>query len=180
MADKRLIPTGVADSSNLALNECIDKLANRDLSPLLVYMIDNVSESALPYLAKQFHVEGYEGWSFAESIEDKRRLLKSALVSHKLKGTAKSVSTALYSLGFRTEIIQSKSYNGIPYHFKLKITATEKGLSLQNQQNIIAMTDEYKNYKSTLDGLIIELPHSGEIYWGGCSVIGVKITIGQN
>ena len=91
----------------------------------------------------------------------------------------KSIVTALAPLGFQTEIIQSENYNGIPYHYKIKITATEKDLSLQNQQDIVAMSDEYKNYKSVLDGLIIELPHEGTFYWGGGSVIGVRVIIGE-
>lgn len=178
-ASENLIPEGIKDESTIAMSKCIDEISNTDVSKVLVYLLNNVHPTVLDYLAKQFHVEGIEGWAFAETTEDKIRLIENSIPMHKVKGTIPSVITSLSSLSYETQIVKYTDYNGIPKHYKIKIISTEKDLSLQNQANIIEMTDEYKQQNSVLDGLLIELPHKGDVYWGGSSVIGVKVTIGE-
>jgi len=55
MADDRLIPDGIHDISAEGFNAIADRLGAIDLTPLLVYIIDQVDASALPHLARQFH-----------------------------------------------------------------------------------------------------------------------------
>ncbi len=100
MADERLIPAGIRDKSNLALNELIDGAATIDLTPLLVYIIDNVDASALPHLIEQFHVAGSEGGRLAENETLKRALLKRAIDMHRMKGTPAGLRQALTEIGF--------------------------------------------------------------------------------
>lgn len=100
MADERLIPAGIRDKSNLALNKLIDQATTIDLTPLLVYIIDNVDASALPHLIEQFHVAGNEGGRLAENETLKRALLKRAIDIHRMKGTPAGVRQALTEIGF--------------------------------------------------------------------------------
>lgn len=50
------IPPSIDDARSRALLELIGRLGALDLVPLLVYRIDSVPESALPYLAWQFDI----------------------------------------------------------------------------------------------------------------------------
>ena len=85
MANEALIP--IKDESSLAFNELFDRLGTLDLTPLLVYLIDNVEASALPHLAEQFHVTGNEGWKLSSNQEKQRELIKESVKIHKIKGT---------------------------------------------------------------------------------------------
>lgn len=99
-ADKRLIPESIRDTSTLALNELIDRMGTLDLTPLLVYLIDDVTASALLHLVEQFHVAGIEGGALAENATNRRTLIKGAIALHRLKGTPAGVKRAIRDAGF--------------------------------------------------------------------------------
>jgi len=91
---KNLLPANLQGDKNIeAICSAIDKVftLENDLSKLLVYLIDQVEESALPFLAWQFHIEGYEK---AQTIQEKRNLIKSAIELHRYKGTLFGIKTA--------------------------------------------------------------------------------------
>jgi P2-related tail formation protein len=50
------IPSSINDSRSQALMILIERLGNIDLTPLLVYRVDSVPASALPFLAWQFDI----------------------------------------------------------------------------------------------------------------------------
>ena len=76
--------------------EMFDELA---LENTLVYFIDLVEPSLLPYLAEQFSLLG-DGWELAESDESKRNLIKSAIELHRYKGTPWAVREIIRRFGF--------------------------------------------------------------------------------
>ena len=61
----------------------IDKIGSIDLTPLLVYLVDNTEQSALIHLADQFHILGNEGWNMVTTDYEKRNLIKNAIKNHK-------------------------------------------------------------------------------------------------
>jgi phage tail P2-like protein len=69
-----------------------------DLSPLLVYLIDTVDVSVLPYLAEQFSLIG-DGWELATNEAAQRSMLKSAIEIHRYKGTPWAIKQVFISLG---------------------------------------------------------------------------------
>lgn len=71
-----------------------------DLSVGLIYLFDTCHAAALPYLAEQFDVLGFKGWSFCETDEQKRELLKSAVELHRKKGTRFAIRRAFQSVGY--------------------------------------------------------------------------------
>lgn len=126
MADNRLIPAGIRDVSTVAMYDLIDRMGTVDLTPLLVYIIDNVTETALPHLIQQFHVAGLEGARLAENATNKRALLKRAIALHRLKGTPAGIKQALAEIGFGDTVIIERSgdihYDGVTsfdglYHY---------------------------------------------------------------
>lgn len=169
MADRRLIPDGIRDASTEALNELIDRLGTIDLTPLLIYLIDNVTATALPHLAEQFHVTGLEGWELAETEEEKRSLIKRAIELHRYKGTPWAVKEAIKAVGYyNAEIIERLpyvKYDGQHYYsgtedygggarwamFRVLIDIGEKKrLTHSDIEKLIWLINEYKNVRSHL------------------------------
>lgn len=100
MADERLLPPGIRDAGNLAINDLLDRIGNLDITPLLIYKIDDVIAAALPFLAEQFHVGGWEGWLTATTETEKRELIRQAIELHRKKGTPWAVKEAIKAVGY--------------------------------------------------------------------------------
>lgn len=144
MADKRLIPAGIRDQSTEAFNELIDRLGTLDLTPLLIYIIDHVEASALPHLAWQFHIEG---WELAKTEEEKRALIKKAIELHRHKGTRWAVKKAFEVVDIQADIVEwfENNGNGEPYTFNIKLKF-EKDIESLNR--LLDVIQEYKNERS--------------------------------
>lgn len=98
--DHRLIPSGIRDARSRVMNELIHRMGTIDITPLLIYIIDSVTETALPHLIEQFHVSGNEGGRLAENATNRRQLLKKAIALHRLKGTPAGIKQVIYEAGF--------------------------------------------------------------------------------
>lgn len=167
MADERLIPGSLrSDPSAFAYNEMAEKLGSMDLTPLLVYIIDNVDASVLPYLAEQFHVTGYEGWRQAKNDAERRALLKNAREMHRYKGTEYAIELAINSLGLTYNLKKWWEYGGEPYHFKIIFDLLDSGITADDQALLNALIDEYKAKRDVLDTMEFNLAISGDLVIG--------------
>lgn len=100
MADRRLLPTSVTDERSEAVLELIERLAEIDLVPLLVYRIDSVPAAALYVCAWQFGVTGLGGWELANTEAQRRELVRRAIEFHRHKGTGWVIREVLAAVGF--------------------------------------------------------------------------------
>lgn len=111
----RLPPTLEGDISLRALGRLAGRLDNINLEALMVYLVDIVNSSALPWLGEQFSLFG-DGWELAESDDVRRALIKSAIELHRYKGTPWSIREIIRRFGFGEvdliEGIGKVSYNG--------------------------------------------------------------------
>jgi len=163
MADNRLIP--IKDESSLAFNELFDRLGTLDLTPLIIYIVDNVEASALPHLAEQFHVTGNEGWLLAGSKLEQRQLIKESIKIHKIKGTKAAVKNVLQALNLNGTIQEWFEYSGDPYHFRILITLNDRAYDAGTFDLLKKMIDEYKNVRSVLEEINIESQFTCSPYW---------------
>lgn len=179
MADERLIPSGILDESTIAFNEIIDRTGTIDITPLLIYLIDNVNSSALIHLADQFHVMGFEGWNLVSTDYEKRSLIKESIKNHKYKGTKYSVKRSLESLGFTVELKEWTEYDGKPFHFKLRLSSASQTYDPDTGNKINKYVDEYKNVRSVLENIELDLSSISNVpAIGGYAAIGLYITGG--
>ncbi|WP_298438095.1 phage tail protein I [Geobacter sp.] len=175
MADRRLIPESIRDASTLALNEIIDRMGTVDITPLLVYLVDNVAASALPHLAEQFHITGYEGWRLATTDAERRSVIGKAIDKHRFKGTRYAIQTALNSLGITCTIQEWFDYGGPPYHFKVTLDVTSAEVSAETLILFDAYIQEYKNVRSVLDTVEINLAVDGQVPVVACGLQSSEI-----
>lgn len=95
----QLPPPLEGDISLRTLGKLAARLDNIDLSVLMVYLVDIVDSSALPWLGEQFSLYG-DGWELAESDPARRALIKSAIELHRFKGTPWAIREVIRNLGY--------------------------------------------------------------------------------
>ena len=121
----QLPPPLEGDISLRTLGRLAGRLDNIDLSVLMVFLVDIVDSSALPWLGEQFSLSG-DGWELAESDDVRRMLIKAAIELHRYKGTPWSIREVIRRFGFgEVDLIEgtgrlsydgNRSYNGLFFH----------------------------------------------------------------
>jgi P2-related tail formation protein len=144
MADKPVMADSISYLPEMAAwyNTIREELAQIDLTKLLVYMVDTVDPSALPYLGAQFDCLGYKGFRLANTDDDKREIVKRSIELHRYKGTEWAIMEALKSIGF-TDVALVKGYDHWA-KFGLLITNQNIQLTASSFNDITAMVEEYK------------------------------------
>lgn len=175
MADERIIPGSVKDGSAIAYNLMAERIGTLDLSPLLIYYIDNLPAGILPYLAEQFHIAGSEGWRMATTDSARRDLLKLSRELHRYKGTYYAIERAIQSLGLTCTIKRWWEYAAAPYHFRVIIDLLDSGITEEQQALLTAYIDSYKSLRDVQDPMQFNLAAAGALYIG-LSVQSSEIT----
>jgi P2-related tail formation protein len=124
-------------------NTITEELAQIDLNKLLVYLVDMVDASALPYLGAQFDVLGYKGFRLANTEADMRAIIKRAIELHRYKGTEWAIEEALKSIGFADVALIKTGYD---HWAKFGILITNESVQLTDSSlnDITQMVLEYK------------------------------------
>ncbi|WP_043617823.1 phage tail protein I [Chromobacterium violaceum] len=141
--DRRLSP----------LAELSRRLQRIDLAPFLVYLVDQVEADFLPLLAEQLHVAGDEGWQLAAGEAQRRDLIKQAIELHRYKGTRWALQRVLATLGLDGRISEWFEYQGRPFHFKVDLDLSGRGLGEATYRALRQMLDQYRNARSRLESL---------------------------
>lgn len=123
---------------------------------LLVYLIDTVDESALPQLASQFDVLGFKGYELAHTDAERREVIKRAIELHRYKGTIWAIKEALKTIGYPTATI-TEHVSGHWARFKVTVNIGNNPVSVQTIADLVKMISEYKNTRSWLDEIALEL-----------------------
>jgi len=160
-----LFPPNLREDKNIqAFAEVIDRVFSRltdeVLQKLFIYIIDNQSEEILNWLAWQFHVEG---WELANSIEEKRNLIKNAIELHRYKGTKWAILQVLKALNLSGEIKEWFEYGGEPYKFKVDLGVQDREITTELRDKLINLINEYKNERSWLEEIILAYLATGFI-----------------
>ena len=126
MSDQTILPPSLAsDERSIVIDKLTQRFSRLDRSKLILYLFDQVEQSAIIHLAEQLSLFG-DGWEMAESEEAQRNLLKSAIRIHKRKGTPWAIREVFRALGLgEIELIEGtghitydgrSKYDGIFYH----------------------------------------------------------------
>jgi len=132
--------------------EIFTNLLNKAPLTQIYTRIDALPEEALDLLAWQFHIEGYE---LAQTTEEKRNLIKSAIELHRYKGTKYAIKKVLEALNLQGRIWEWFEYGGQPYRFKIDIYSNNKFISPQTETKLLELIHRYKNERSHLEKVAI-------------------------
>ena len=107
--DKRcVIASAISDNALArAFSELVaERWDDRDLAPLLPYLVDSCTPAVLPYLADQFDVAGLQGFAVAETESQQRDLIKRSIALHKYLGTPWAIREACRTVGFPVVLLE--------------------------------------------------------------------------
>lgn len=133
-----------------------------ELEALLVYVIDTVSASALPTLARQFDVEGFVGYGIATNDAQRRDIIKRAIELKRYMGTVFAIKEAMRTVGYTDAVLTEGIDMGNPLIDWARFSIDSElgdtvGLDGVSQSNLAKLIREYKNVRSYLEGISYSL-----------------------
>jgi phage tail P2-like protein len=167
---KELTPPSIRELQHLVdtFDASFEELKKHIIKVLIYPRIDEIEdEGLLDILAWQLHIEGYEQ---AQTIQEKRNLIKNAIELHRYKGTPYAIKKVFQALGLNAELREWFDYNGDPYKFKVFV----KNI-IQDEDTYIRLTkliNEYKNVRSWFDAVGFHREYSQTLYYGFASKDG--------
>ncbi|SNZ10730.1 phage tail protein, P2 protein I family [Persephonella hydrogeniphila] len=123
---------------------------------LLIYKLENLSDSELEELAWQFDISQTE-WELATDRKQKEELIKNNILLKAKRGTKWAIKKVLDLLGLQGQISEWFDYGGQPYRFKVDIDLKYQGFQSDTYDKLFNLIKEYKNVRSHLDSLNIYL-----------------------
>lgn len=144
--------------------------------PMLHLManLEKQSDHVLDHLAWQFHVDFYDA-KFER--HKKIAVIRNAYQSHKYKGTPYALDLVFDSLGFDGHITEWFEDDANPYTFKANINVFDVGINEDTYKMFERLIRHYKNVRSWLEEIIINLNSHNQIYVGSTLEVGHTLTI---
>ena len=166
-----LLPASLKENKDIIkFSSIIDNyLSNIDniIDKLTIYArLDDgtLEEEYVDALAKTFHLLANESYRFAGTTEQKRELVRNALILHKTKGTKYAVERVCNILDMKeAKLTEWFEDGGEPYTFKINANAFD-GLNEETIRLLYAMIDEFKNIRSHVAAFEFENNSYGYIY----------------
>ncbi len=148
-----------------------------DTGQLSIYpRVEELPESLLDILAKDFNVEWYD---FDADVNEKRRIIKECFSVHRYKGTKYAVKTALEGVYSSIDVLEWFQYGGEPYHFKVVISDSTS--TAEKLLKVFRKIKYYKNLRSKLDETVFVINPKGElVQFFGFKLCGIVKHIGAS
>jgi phage tail P2-like protein len=173
---KELTPPSIRELQHLVdtFDANFEELKKHIINVLIYPRIDEIEdEKLLDLLAWQFHIEGYEQ---AQTIQDKRNLIKNAIELHRYKGTPYAIKKVFQALGLDASLQEWFDYDGDPYRFKVLVKNTIQ--DEDTYRRLIELINEYKNVRSWLDAIGFHREYSQTLYYAFAQKDGKHYQIG--
>lgn len=182
-----LLPSSIKDDPTIAAAaKSLDSLlveGDADTPKVRIWSrIDDLEEPLLSNLAHQMHLEGYEGWHLAETLEQKRRLIKAAYILHFYKGTRYSLERVFELLDMRGNVVEwwesGESIEDFPpYTFDIDVEGTRL-IDEKFYGDISMLIYALKNRRSHLRKMRVSMTASGRTpVVASALMVGMTITV---
>ena len=173
---KDLSPPSIRELQHLVdtFDTSFEELKRHIINVLIYPRIDEIEdEKLLDLLAWQFHIEGYDQ---AQTIQEKRNLIKNAIELYRYKGTPYAIKKLFKALGLDASLQEWFDYNGYPYKFKVfvKNIIQDEG----TYRRLTELINEYKNVRSWLDAICFHREYRQTLYHAFAQKDGKHYQIG--
>ena len=139
--------------------------------------VEQLPDEIIEHLLWENHITYNEGVVLAGTREQKIRLIQSAVELHRIKGTPAALELVFSLLDVSCKTKEWFEYNGNPYHFKLDLQITDRGLSDDTIKLLEMLVYEFKNVRSHLENLNINYTSRSKTYIASAVLTGEEITI---
>lgn len=181
-----LLPASLKENKDIIkFSSIIDNyLSNIDniIDKLTIYarLDDNtLEEHYVDALAKTFHLLANESYRFAGTTEQKRELVRNALILHRTKGTKYAVERVCNILDLKeARLTEWFEDDGEPYTFKINANAFD-GLNQETIRLLYSMVDEFKNVRSHVAVFEFNMTSYGTVYMPAGIIYDVKLETRQ-
>lgn len=133
--------------------------------------LDTVPETVLDAVAANWNITWYDT---GYSIEQKRRVVKTAISVRKMIGTAEAVKLQLNAVWPGTQVREWFEYGGEPGRFRVE---TESQEISEEPERFLAALNAAKRFSAQLEGITVKRNHSLKIRTGFVVRVRRKITI---
>ena len=157
LADKQI------NAAVQALDDELQKITAATKEALLLPRLDELPEAVIDLLAWQWHVDFYEPAGM--DIETKRKLIKTSIAWHRIKGTKAAVEAMVQIISGKNLVTEWFEYGGEPYHFRIDLWDAPR-TDPENTANMVRGIDGSKNIRSWLDEIRVHRDTQNTIYIG--------------
>lgn len=119
--------------------------------------LDDLPTEIIDHMLWEKHITWGEGLLLIENHQQKVELLKAAIELHRKKGTPYAIERVFSVLGLNAKLQEWFEYGSDPYHFKVIVHVTERGISQELLKNLETLISFYKNVRSVLEVIDIIL-----------------------
>ena len=188
----KLIGSAVASSRLGIFSQIIEnQFSGVDLTGMMVYLVDIVDKSALPWLAEQFGVEDFKGYKWCTTDTQRRELIKNAISLHKLVGTIAGIKKACSLIGFSNPTIEENvpvvsGGDNVWCAFRIRLEPNNLGsFTGDTLTNLKIFIDYYKNARSILTEIYFETIMEDTIFTTveasreSLTIVGTIATVGD-
>ncbi len=159
---------------DLSYDERIEKLKEelQVISTLANPKLAN--EDFLPYLAHNYQVDF---WSNDLTLDEKRAIIDFSINFHRKKGTLSALKAVLKRLNIDVTFYEWFEYEGLPYHFKIDVDFFNRPVEDKDIKLIEEFVEIYKNTKSILEILNINLKTNVQEKYAAITITGEEIEV---
>jgi phage tail P2-like protein len=162
--NENILANSIAGVPHLAAFDAMvnARMNSVELENLLVYVIDTVSASAIPQLARQFDIDGFRGYALATTDAQRRGIIKQAIELKRYMGTVWAIRQAMQLVGYAGADLVEGINTGDPAHDWARFTihsiiGDTVGIDGASQSDLAKLLREYKPVRSVLEGITYSL-----------------------
>lgn len=174
-----LLPPNLQDAQTRALGAAWDKAFRKlveyaERVSMTFAFVMELDEEMADHLCLSLDIKGYKA---DLSLQKKRLLIRSALLNYSRMGTKAALEDAVGIIHGGTTVQENWEYGGQPYFFRVAVDAGQEKVAENPVGRLLDTIMEYKNARSWLQGITVDVIEPGSVYTGALPEMGTMLVI---
>lgn len=174
-----LLPPNLQDTQTRALGAAWDKVFRKlveytERVSMTFAFVMELGEEMADHLCLSLDIKGYKA---DLSLQKKRLLIRSALLNYSRMGTKAALEDAVGIIHGGTSVQENWEYGGQPYFFRVAVDAGQEKVAENPVGRLLDTIMEYKNARSWLQGITVDVIEPGSVYTGALPEMGTMLVI---
>ena len=174
-----LLPPNLQDVQAWALGAAWDKVFRKlvdyaERVSMTFAFVMELDEEMADHLCLSLDIKGYKA---DLSLQKKRLLIRSALLNYSRMGTKAALEDAVGIIHGGTTVQENWEYGGQPYFFRVAVDAGQEKVAENPVGRLLDTIMEYKNARSWLQGITVDVIEPGSVYTGALPELGTMLVI---